>query len=241
MATRISSSTSRTRLPVASRSGSTGRSSATARLALPCARHRLDLVAARHPQAAMQPFGPPVESGLALELALDAGADHPDAEAGRCRRLGGRPAALAPTQDETVRLQLPGHPDASGHDRQRAIFGGVGGEFMQRERKRLGGARLERYVGPVGGDLSVIAGAIRRKLFLDQAREVGALPAALGEQRVRARERPDAPVDRGDIGLDGVRRASAARSIAPAPRRFARGDRPRAPAAPGAPRLPCGR
>ena len=76
---------------------------------------------------------------------------------------------------------------------------------MQRECERLGGARLERYVGTVGGDLSVIARAIRRKLFLHQAREVGALPAALGEQRVRARERSDAPVHGGDIGLDGVR------------------------------------
>ena len=45
-----------------------------------------DAVTARHAQAAVEPLGLPVEIGLAFELALDAGADHPDAEAGCGRR-----------------------------------------------------------------------------------------------------------------------------------------------------------
>ena len=80
---------------------------------------------------------------------------------------------------------------------------------MQGERKGLGGARLERYVRPGCRDPFAVAHAIGSELLVDQAGEVGALPAALGQQRVRPRQRSDPPIDRGDVGLDGVRAGQA--------------------------------
>ncbi len=145
-----------------------------------------------------------MEGGFARELALDAGADHPDAEARRGRRLRAWSAALGPAQEKTARLQFPIDFHAPRHHRQRAVLGGIGGELVQRERERLGGARLERGVGAGGRDSFGGVGAIGSELFVDEAREVGALPAALGQQRVRARQRADPPIDRGDVGLDGV-------------------------------------
>ena len=80
---------------------------------------------------------------------------------------------------------------------------------MQRERERLSGAWLERDVGAGRRDPLGSIRAVGGELFVDEAREIGALPAALREQRVRARQRADASVDRGDIGLDGVRAGQA--------------------------------
>ena len=80
-------------------------------------RQRLDAVAAGHAHAAVQAFRPPMEGGLARELTFDAGADHPDAEARRGRRLGSRPAALGPAQEKAVRLQFPIHFHAPRHHR----------------------------------------------------------------------------------------------------------------------------
>ena len=74
---------------------------------------RIDPVATRNGQCAMQSFRAPVKSGLAVELALDAGANHADAEARRLRRKDGRTTALGPSQQETVGLQFPRHRDAS--------------------------------------------------------------------------------------------------------------------------------
>ena len=172
-------------------------------------RQRFDAVAAGHAHAAVQAFRPPMEGGLARELAFDAGADHPDAEARRGRRLRSRPAALGPAQEKAVRLQFPIHFHAPRHHRQRAVFGGIGAELVQRKRERLSGAWLERDVGAGRRDPLGSIRAVGGELFVDEAREIGALPAALREQRVRARQRADASVDRGDIGLDGVRAGQA--------------------------------
>src|SRR5262249_29761386 len=66
------------------------------------------------------------------------------------RRAG--PAVLGPAQEKAARLQFPIYFHAPRHHRQRTIFGGIGGELVQRERERLGGARLERHVGAGGRD-----------------------------------------------------------------------------------------
>ena len=44
--------------------------------------------------------------------------------------------------------------------------------------------------------LSVSAGPVGREFLLDQAAQIGALPARLRQDRVRARQRPDAAFDR---------------------------------------------
>ncbi len=75
---------------------------------------------------------------------------------------------------------------------------------MQGERQRLGSARLERNVRPADRYSLSIPRAVWSKLLVDEAREIGALPAALCEQRVGTRQRGDAPVDGGDVRLDGI-------------------------------------
>ena len=75
---------------------------------------------------------------------------------------------------------------------------------MQSQRERLRRSRLKRHVRPGRRDLLRIAGAIGGKLLLDQAREVGSLPAALRQQRVGARQGPNTPIDGGDIGFDAI-------------------------------------
>src|SRR6516225_12416383 len=116
-----------------------------------------------------------MEGGLARELALDAGTDHPDAEARRGRRLRAWSAALGPAQEKSAWLQFPINFHPPRHHRQRAVFGGIGGELVQRERERLGGARLERDVRAGGRDPFGGVGAIGGELFVDEAREIGAL------------------------------------------------------------------
>src|SRR5262249_57638102 len=77
------------------------------------ARQRVDVFAARHTQDAMQAFRAPIETGLPPELALDAGADQPNAKAGRCRRARGRATALAPVHGQALWLELPPQPPPS--------------------------------------------------------------------------------------------------------------------------------
>src|SRR5262249_18978411 len=131
-------------------------------------RRGLEAAAAGHAWAAVEAFRTPMEGGLARELALDAGADHPDAEAWRCRRLRARPPVLGPAQEKAARLQFPIYFHAPRHHRQRTIFGGIGGELVQRERERLGGARLERHVGAGGRDPFGGIRAIGSELFVDE-------------------------------------------------------------------------
>ena len=73
---------------------------------------------------------------------------------------------------------------------------------MQGEGERLCRARLERYFGTGSRDPFRAVGAEWGEFFANKAREIGALPPALGEQRVGARQRADAPIDRGGIGFD---------------------------------------
>src|SRR5437660_9537245 len=75
---------------------------------------------------------------------------------------------------------------------------------MQSKCKSLRGARVERDVWPVSDNLFGFPGAVRSKLLIDKSPQIGALPATLRQQGVRARKRPYSTIDRGDVGFDGV-------------------------------------
>ena len=97
----------------------------------------------RHREAANQAFGAPVEFGLSAELRLDAGDHASCSEPARRRLLDPRPAGLHPYDLENVCLDLPTHRQPARQRRQRAIFGRIGDEFVQRQRHRLRRCRLQ--------------------------------------------------------------------------------------------------
>ena len=94
--------------------------------------------------------------------------------------------------DQAVRLQFP-HPDASRCHRQRAVFGALVESLVQRHASVCAVVGVERHVGSARGDPRVVAGGPIGGAPLDQAAEIGALPAALRQQSRRARQRPDRP------------------------------------------------
>ena len=67
------------------------------------------------------------------------------------------------------------------------------------ERKPLGRRRLQRNIWAVVLDL--VAGPIWRKFLPDERCEIGAAPAGIGQERMRSRQRFDAPFDRLHIFL----------------------------------------
>ena len=85
--------------------------------------------------------------------------------------------------------------------RERAVFRRVGGELVKRERQDLSGRRVEHDFRPNGRDPDVLAPVIGRHFLRHELGKVGALPARSGEEHVRAGERPDAPLDGGDVVL----------------------------------------
>ena len=101
--------------------------------------------------------------------------------------VGGPPLSVQ-CRTRLSELQFPGHAHAPRHDGQRAVFGGIGGKLMQRERERLGGARLERHVGPGDRDPFGVAGAIGRKLLVDQAARGRRPASAICDSSVWARD-----------------------------------------------------
>ena len=68
------------------------------------ARGRIDHLGVRQREREMQPLRTPVESDLAVELALDAGADHANAESRRLGRRHRRAAVLVPLQHQIAAL-----------------------------------------------------------------------------------------------------------------------------------------
>ena len=56
--------------------------------------------------------------------------------------------------------------------------------------------------GPLTSTLSPVA--VGRQLLVDQRAEIGALPARFRQQRMRARQRPDAAFDRRDVVVDAL-------------------------------------
>ena len=113
--------------------------------------------------------------------------------------IGGPPLS-DPVQRQASRLQLPGQTDLALDRRQRAVLGRIGGELVQRQRQPLRGRRLQRNIRPV--ELDLVAGSVGREFLGDQRGEIGAMPARIGQQRVRARQRLDAALDRRDVIVD---------------------------------------
>ena len=82
------------------------------------------------------------------------------------------------------------------------MLGGVGRELVDGERNCLGARRLQHDAGPHGGDALAIFAAVRSQLLIDQGCKVGAFPARLRQEGMRSRQRADAALDGGNIGLD---------------------------------------
>ena len=169
MATRISSSTRRTRLPVASCNGRPRLVLAVRPPSRAVMAERADLVAARDRQRAMQPFRPPVELRFAFELALDAGADHPDAEARRSGRLDRRSAGLRPLQHQAVGLRAPRSADTRPASSESAPYLAALVASSCSASARVCAVRgSSDRSGPLHDDLVGVAGAIGGKLLVDQ-------------------------------------------------------------------------
>ena len=60
------------------------------------------------------------------------------------------------------------------------MLGGVGGEFMQSKRKRLGGSWMKQDIRTRGGDSSALAGAVWTQLLIHKLAEIRTLPTRLG-------------------------------------------------------------
>src|SRR5579883_352602 len=98
----------------------------------------------------------------------------------------------------------PGDMDGSARPRQRAVFGGVGREFVhdQAERRRKVGRqqhRLAFQAHPVG-----IFEQIGFELAARQRAEIGAFPFGLDEKIVRGGERRKTAAETGDEILPGI-------------------------------------
>ena len=73
------------------------------------------------------------------------------------------------------------------------MLGGIGGQFVERERKPLRGRWLQRNVRPSAMDL--VAGPIRRQFFIDESAEIGAAPTRVRQKRMCTRQGFDAALD----------------------------------------------
>src|SRR5258708_36847176 len=78
--------------------------------------------------------------------------DNYGAEPALRRLTHGRPIVLDPAHGEDVAGGPPRDIDATPVRRQRPVFPGVGGKFVEREPDRLRGSRIEVQLGAVRGD-----------------------------------------------------------------------------------------
>ncbi|TDM98186.1 hypothetical protein CEE86_14650, partial [Lactobacillus crispatus] len=98
-------------------------------------------------QPANQSVDSPIEVGLALQLGLDAGDHAARPEPAGCG-LGDRWATgFLPGQAEIVAVDAPADVDMAIMHRERTVFSRVGGQFVDRQRQRLGDGRLQHDRG----------------------------------------------------------------------------------------------
>ena len=84
------------------------------------------------------------------------------------------------------------------------MLGGIGGEFMKRKRQSLRRVRQQRDARAADLHLVGFADPVRGQFLGHQRRQVGATPARIGKERVRTRQRLDAPFDRHDVAVYAV-------------------------------------
>ncbi len=117
-------------------------------------------------------------------------------------RVAGFSTGGPPVSDHTIFRRLAwfsqltcSRPDLR---RQRAVFGGIGDEFVQGQGNRLcgGGQQLDFRTG----QHDLFARRIRRELFVDQSLYFSALPARQRQHGVYPRQRIDPALDRANVG-----------------------------------------
>ena len=104
-------------------------------------------------------------------------------------RVGGvtaGPPDFDPAHGQPVnRLLPPGERDPSRWNRQRAVFCGVGGQFVQRQRDGLRRLLLQHQARPFDSHpravFAVAFGAVWRQFLERQVAQIGAGPARLRE------------------------------------------------------------
>src|SRR5262249_39098046 len=79
--------------------------------------------------------------------------------------------------------------------RERAIFGGVGGQLVNGHPEAYRTFRIQGYVRPADPDVVALV-LVRCRLVTDDRCQRDARPARLGEPRMRLRERPNAVIER---------------------------------------------
>ena len=117
------------------------------------------------------------------------------------RRLGavtaGPPCSQPVDHQIALVILLPAHRDGAVV-RQRAIFGGVGGQFVEHQRQAGEGGGLQQQIGAFQGDALALLAQIGAGLGLQKIHQPRRAPAIGGDQVMGARHRLDAVIERGD-------------------------------------------
>ncbi len=162
----------------------------------------------RQEQGDVHAFSRPLHVQLPIELALDDLAQQYGAESARRRDLDRRAAALSPVELQTaLGPDAPGQLDDPVFMLQRSILAGIGREFMQHQADRLDGGRAKDHGRSIHPALPGLD--IGGQFAFDRGGEFGPLPAAVRQQRVRARQGRDAPLNGLCEAFLGVRAGQA--------------------------------
>src|SRR5262249_11927419 len=111
------------------------------------------------------------------------------AEPASLRRRYGRPFALGPAHRQGVAVRPPADIHTAPVRRERPIFPGIGGEFVEREPDCLRGSRLQAKLGATHGDARTNEVGEMRELGVNQVFNINSLPLVSDQQVLIGRKR----------------------------------------------------
>src|SRR5262249_42777172 len=117
---------------------------------------------------------------------------HDGAKPAALRRRYGWPTVLRPVHREGLSLSPPADLQAPLILRERSVFTGVGGKFVDREPDGLCGSRLQAQLGAMYGDARTNEAGEWCELSANQVLDANSLPVVPNKEVLNSRKRLDA-------------------------------------------------
>src|SRR5215470_3604121 len=151
----------------------------------------LQRVRCRASQAPNQPRGCIFKVDGTIHAVLRHRFNNHGAEPAPLRRRHGRPLVLRPAHGEGITGDPPADIHTTSVSRERPIFPGVGGEFVERDPDGLGGGRVQAKLGAMHGDTRTNEVGEMRELSVNQVLDINSLPLVPDHQVLIGRKRLD--------------------------------------------------